>query len=296
MQKEPLISIIIPCYMQGEFLTETIQSVIKQTYKNWECIIINDGSTDNTETIVAKFLDTDSRLKYIYQEHKGVSRARNIGIENSNGKFIQFLDSDDIISEQKIERQVKALSVLGENSLSISSFNFLENQKLIPHRQKIFFTSQNYLNEIIKDWETELSIPIHCFLFNSSFFKEKKIRFNEVLKNNEDWDCWIEIFSLYPKVVFIDEQLAIYRLHDFNATRDRQKIKQGFLNAIKLNFEKFSKNSKEYYLLQKKYNLVKYGVNSRYTILSLLVSPFLILFNFTIRVLRFLKRKLKELL
>ena len=91
----PFFSIIIPTYNRGHVLGKTIQSVINQNFNDWELIVVDDGSTDNTKNIINDFSKNDSRIRYIYQDNQERSAARNNGIENSNGKYICFLDSDD---------------------------------------------------------------------------------------------------------------------------------------------------------------------------------------------------------
>ena len=103
-----LVSIIVPCYKQAQYLDEALQSVLDQTYENWECIIVNDGSPDNTKEIAQKWVAKDIRFKYIYQNNKGVSAARNLGISNANGIYILPLDGDDKISEKYIEEAIIA--------------------------------------------------------------------------------------------------------------------------------------------------------------------------------------------
>ena len=93
------ISVIVPCYQQGEYLSETLNSVLNQTYPYWECIIVNDGSTDNTKEVAALFCQKDNRFHYIEKENQGPSIARNTGINASQGEFILPLDADDIIAQ-----------------------------------------------------------------------------------------------------------------------------------------------------------------------------------------------------
>lgn len=94
----PLISVIVPCYNQAQYLEECLQSVLDQTYQNWECIIVNDGSSDDTEEIANKWSKNDERIKYIYKENEGLSSARNLGVKISLGEFIYFIDSDDSLN------------------------------------------------------------------------------------------------------------------------------------------------------------------------------------------------------
>ncbi|MCL4857446.1 MAG: glycosyltransferase, partial [Flavobacteriales bacterium] len=103
-----LASIIIPCYNAEKFIAETIESVLNQTYSNWELIIIDDGSKDNSSKIITSFL-ADSRIKYYYQENKGVSTARNNGISKVNGVYIAFLDADDVWTPTNLEEKINEL-------------------------------------------------------------------------------------------------------------------------------------------------------------------------------------------
>ena len=104
-----LVSIIIPCYNQGLFLEETLQSVFNQIYTDWECLIVNDGSDDNTEEIALNWTDKDSRFRYFLKKNEGVSSARNFGLHKAKGDFIQFLDSDDLIAEDKISLSIEPI-------------------------------------------------------------------------------------------------------------------------------------------------------------------------------------------
>ena len=110
MNTFPLISVIIPCYNQGNYLAETLDSVSSQTYPYWECIIVNDGSDDNTEQVAQEYIKKDSRFIYLSQENKGLSAARNYGILNSNGQYILPLDSDDLIAPTYLERAINAFA------------------------------------------------------------------------------------------------------------------------------------------------------------------------------------------
>ena len=94
----PLISVIVPCYNQAQYLDECLQSVLDQTYQNWECIIVNDGSPDHTEEIAKRWLEKDNRFRYIYKDNGGLSSARNAGIREAKGEYLFFLDSDDSLN------------------------------------------------------------------------------------------------------------------------------------------------------------------------------------------------------
>ena len=104
MNKQPKISVIIPCYNQALFLSESLESVISQTLPDWECIIVNDGSTDNSLSIANDYALRDSRIKVISQENSGPSAARNHGVQECRGEYILFLDGDNVIARDYIAR------------------------------------------------------------------------------------------------------------------------------------------------------------------------------------------------
>ena len=102
----PLVSVIVPCYKQAHFLPETLNAVLNQTYDNWECIIVDDGSPDNTIEVANSFILRDKRFKLVSQENQGLAMARNNGIAASRGYFILPLDSDDMIDSTYLEKAV----------------------------------------------------------------------------------------------------------------------------------------------------------------------------------------------
>lgn len=238
----PLVSIIIPAYNRARFLPETLNSALGQSVTDIECIVVDDGSTDNTKDIVANFCAHDHRVQYLRQENRGPSAARNYGLAVARGRFIQFLDSDDIITPNKLAQQLSQLDsqLDGSAGLSLSYCDYrycahddvnetASRDNLPPPR----FVMQRALWDIASRWETGFSIPMHCFLFDARFFRECGIRFDEELANHEDWDCWMRIFALDPKVFHIPEMLAIYRLHDDSICTDRMKLAVGFEKAIR---------------------------------------------------------------
>src|SRR6185369_4654551 len=104
-----LVSIIMPAYNAGKYIADSIRSVLAQTYSNWELIVVDDGSTDDTAAIVQDFTKREGRVRYIYQENGRLGKARNTGVRNSQGDLIAFLDSDDLWIETKLELQLRAL-------------------------------------------------------------------------------------------------------------------------------------------------------------------------------------------
>ena len=197
MNSTPLVSIIIPCYNQGIFLGDTLESVISQTYKNWECIIVNDGSTDNTEVVAMKYTKTDNRFKYIYQENKGLSATRNKGIGYSSGKYILPLDSDDKIGSSYIEKSVGIL----ENNPNI---------EIVYCDAELFGLSNGKWN--LPEFSLEKMLGENC-IFCSAFFRRETYDIVGGYKTNmkygfEDWDFWLSIIEKKKNIESLIQSLS----------------------------------------------------------------------------------------
>jgi glycosyltransferase involved in cell wall biosynthesis len=208
--KVPKVSVIVPCYNQAQYLDDALRSVFDQTYLDWECLIINDGSPDNTEAIAKKWVDLDTRFIYIYKENGGVSSARNLGIEKAQGEYLQFLDSDDFLVREKLELSFQQIIQNKELNLVISNFRmFLDNPEITSEPYCHLSAELLCFDSMLYRWNEIFSIPIHCGLFHSSLFES--IRFPEDLAAQEDWVVWVRIFKTGCNAVFLDKVLALYR-------------------------------------------------------------------------------------
>jgi glycosyltransferase involved in cell wall biosynthesis len=233
-----LVSVIIPSYNHARFLAEAVESVRAQTYPHWECLIIDDGSTDKTADIANRFVERDARIRYLSQSNRGVSAARNRGLDEAHGALVQFLDADDVILPEKLELQLSRRSAADELSVFSCGYRYsMSESVMIDDRRCHYLRKQLQAGGPVKDlaanWETGLSIPCHCFLFDARFFTEHGIRFDERLPNHEDWDCWMNIFSRAPRYQHLDEPLAVYRVSETSMSRNRKAMRRGFLRAVK---------------------------------------------------------------
>lgn len=222
-----LISIIVPCYNQAQYLSEALQSVLEQTHENWECIIVNDGSPDDTEVIAKRWLEKDSRFKYIYKENGGLSSARNVGLGISNGDYIQFLDSDDILECNKLQCQsqffYKNIDVL------ISGYRYFEdkegvsNLRIIGRNNFIPETIINYddTTDLKKLFDIKNPFVICAPLYKKSIF-HKIGNFDEQLNSLEDWDfnlrCAINDISFHH-IGYFPKSKVLVRLHENSMMR-----------------------------------------------------------------------------
>ena len=249
LSNKPVISIIVPCYNQGAFLYISLSSLINQTYTNWLCIIINDGSTDETEKVAKEYCAKDKRFKYYAKRNKGLSNTRNFGLKKATGDFIQFLDADDALLPEKLEKQLKEL-IEQNAALCICDYKKIkyENKQEMLHLYKSPFPNGDELNALILDWEVRFSIPCHCILFHRSLLSQK-IHFNETLPNHEDWAFWVELFMQKPKIVFLKQPLCIYYYFERSMSTQKELMKQGFIMAGKYLIKKIHKEKLNTHLI-----------------------------------------------
>ncbi len=191
------ISIVVPCFNYGHFLPKTLESVLKQSYSNWECIIIDDGSTDNTRNVARKYQELDERFKYAFQENKGLSAARNKGIELAVGDFFQFLDADDLIESNKLEIQLSFLIENPEVDIVYGDMlRFLSDQpdvrfKTRPQNDydwmpKTSGKGADLIHQLIIQNIMVVSAP----LIRSGVIQKTGV-FNTSLRSGEDWEYWL---------------------------------------------------------------------------------------------------------
>lgn len=201
MDSAPLVSVIMPTYNRATLIGESLDSLVSQTYENWECIIVDDGSTDQTKQVVNAYIVRDSRFHYFKKQNEGTAIARNYAVSRSQGTYILPLDSDDLIGDTYMEKAVKIFS---QN----------DNLSLVYSKAKKFGveTGEWHLPEFQFD-----KFLIYNMIFNSTLFKRKD--FDAVggymPKNRlEDWDLWIKILKLGGEIYQIPETLYYYRTHE----------------------------------------------------------------------------------
>lgn len=211
----PKVSIIVPCYNQAHYLDESLQSLLDQTYTNWECILVNDGSPDATEEIAKQWEARDSRFVYLYKENGGVSSARNLGIATAKADFILTLDADDKYEASFLE---KALAVLLAN-----------NEIGIVSSWGRYFTDEKRLH-VFKSTATSVT----DFLFHngvnngSSLFRKECWQqvsgYDENPENGyEDWEFFLRVCALGWNVHIIEEVLFFYRQNNSSRSAGMNK-------------------------------------------------------------------------
>ena len=233
------ISVIIPCYNQAHFLNDSVGSVLAQTYTNWECIIVNDGSTDNTEEVAKQLIKDDERFIYKKQINRGLPGARNAALELCTGDFIQLLDADDALHPQKLEKHLALIKKSGlskeDTIVSYSEYCYGDHNdiyKTYPAAINCRFPSDDPVKDIVLNWENKFSIPSHSFLFSANIFFKRGTRFDEGITTCEDIDCWIRIFQLQPHILFLEEKLAYYRDSHGSMSKNLEKVWKGHVQVM----------------------------------------------------------------
>jgi glycosyltransferase involved in cell wall biosynthesis len=222
-----LVSIIIPCYNQAAFIGKTLDNVLRQDYTNWECLIVNDGSTDDSMSVIAKYLHKDQRFRCFDRPNQGVSAARNFGLDQAAGDFIQFLDADDLIAEDKLS---KAIGIFEQTSVDVVCSNYVQFSETIANSLGTFSQLKDYdfsFENIARFWNGGFTIPIHCFIFKRTIIN--KLRFPVGLSAQEDWTLWLQIYEQNPTTYYLDEVQAFYRSNPMGRTQT-----SGFFNETLL--------------------------------------------------------------
>lgn len=233
----PMVSVIVPTYNYGRYIIDAVKSLQDQTYNNWECIIVDDGSTDTTKDIVRTLSYSDNRLKYIYQENQYQAVGKNTGLKTSQGDYIQFLDADDMLEPNKLENQVAFMEQ--HNSVDITYtdtryfptedssarwyFMHPDNAEWIP---KIKGSGTEIIKQIVNDNFLTINSPLirRAVLADVGNFDEK-------LKLVEDWDFWIRCCLKGKHIEYNnwDGSFALVRSHESSYSRNRQQVNESTL-------------------------------------------------------------------
>lgn len=213
-----MVSVIIPMYNSERYIGQTLESVLCQTYKYIEIIIIDDGSNDKSSLIIEKLVEEygDEKIKYYYQENSGVSVARNNGINKASGKYIAFLDSDDLWEKSKIEKQINLMEKKGAKFSYCGVIYWFENNNLKLNHKKSYKNSVTIENTVRHElwqlpwWPSE-------WIIEKKLIKDNKIMFTPNCNWGEDIEFLIKILS-FTKAYFLKENLLIYRIRDNSLT------------------------------------------------------------------------------
>lgn len=227
-----MVSVIIPVYNVEKYLDKCIESIINQTYKNLEIIIINDGSTDNSEDIIKKYIH-HSNIVYLKQKNKGISETRNIGVEIANGEFILFVDSDDYIEADCIEKAVNKIKETNSDMAIFGYRVFYENNK--SDKYKLYeIEDRVYTNLEVLDMIMNYKVKGFAWdkLYKKDLLKKYKFKF-EIGRYVEDWFPVFKQIYLSNKICFVNDALYNYQIRQNSISREKnEKLAEDYHFAI----------------------------------------------------------------
>ncbi len=264
-EKNSKITVVIPCYNQEKYISETLDSVLAQEFQDWSCIVVDDCSTDNSRSVVMEYVKRDSRIKYILQEKNGVSAARNRGINLADGEYILPLDGDDVISSNYMQLAMKTFEEAPEITLVYANaVKFgLENKKW-------------RLDEYSFD-KLKFGNSIYCSFFCRKADFDKVGGYDELMKRGfEDWELLLRLLNKDSIVHKLNEVCFYYRIKEVSHTTTSIKYKQEILDYIvKKNIDlylgdtnpivqaKKIRQAKKFSLIARFYLWLKYGKNKK---------------------------------
>ena len=229
---QPLVSVIMPTYNYAQFIGDAIESVINQTWQTWEMLIVDDGSTDNTKSVVQSYVSKDCRITYfaLGQNSGRAAVVRNHGISKSKGKYVAFLDSDDMWKPAKIEKQIELLEN-NDNIFLVYSRLIIRDgifSKIRPKRRKLrsgnvfipLFLSNNFIGNS--------TVMLRNTLNEDNFFFDTDIKLRAI----EDFALWLKI-AKKKQIAYIDEPLVVYREHGCNTSIGIRPFLLRYLQVVK---------------------------------------------------------------
>lgn len=253
MLDQPLVSIITPCFNNAAYIEETLKAIIMQDYQNWECIVIDDGSTDQSAKLIQEIAQKEPRIKYLYQANSGAAAARNNGIKNSKGKYILPIDGDDLIHPSYLSKGIPLLEAH-------------PNIKVVCCKVKMFGAKSK---EMILQPYSFKKLLIQNQLTVSSIYRrsdyDKTTGYDPKMFSSEDWEFWISLLKTGGEVRKIDETLLYYRRHANSKNKKnhnkRQILRKYVYQKHKELYSDLFDNPIELYLehqkFKKYYNLIR---------------------------------------
>lgn len=210
------ISILMPVYNSQEYLKNTVQDVINQSYKEWELILVDDGSKDNSKNICIELQKIDNRIRFINKENTGVSDTRNIALDNAKGKYIAFIDSDDSVHKDylkillsSIEKSKGQLAVCGFKERKSSTNGQIEELSRVFYPKEVI--AMKDMKDLIMDFgNSGLLNPLWNKLYSREIIEENNIRFKEDIETGEDFIFNLQYFRIIKKICFSKKELYYY--------------------------------------------------------------------------------------
>lgn len=245
-----MVSIIVPTYNREKLLPRAVESVLRQTYQDWELLVVDDGSTDNTKEIIKKYCDKDCRIHYFHKENGGQGSARNLGIRNAQGTYVAFLDSDDEWLPEKLQEQVSVLEQHGEYDFCYTA-DIVRDEKTGATEIKRWKHADDL--PFMKLAGIAVSVPSsHCYR-KSAFEKIGLFDEDKRLIGLEDNDWSVRGYSL--KGYYLDDALTLYHVHEGQITKENmsgrlERSISGLTYILEKNLSIIARNKKAFVFRQ----------------------------------------------
>ncbi len=229
-----LISIIIPCYNGEKFLKDALASVLWQTYTNWECILVDDGSTDGTAEVFGNFVQKDQRFRYFRQNNSGPSSARNNGIDKAKGEFIQFLDADDVILPGRLEHCLKIFEQSNQTDVVYTDYMTFQSghgySRILPAKMPY---GEDPIRSFLFENNRTFVVLIHTLMFRKEAISQNTFNTN-LHSHAEDIECWVRMAVNGIRFHFLDQILSIYRYTEHSLGSDEVKLLSAKIEVLRL--------------------------------------------------------------
>lgn len=239
-----LVTIIVPIYNVEKYLNECIESILNQTYKNIEVVLVDDGSTDNSDEIIDEYTKKDSRIVAIHKKNEGVSSARNDGLKIARGEYICFADADDILMEDYVEYMYNMIERdKSDIALTKKMFSNFNNKQIKNDKQEIYSGEDTAIDIMLYN----IPIGVYCKMFKKNFIEKENIRFLSDIYIGEGFNFNVKAFQKAQKVSIGYRKIYFYRRNnETSATTifSYEKWKNG-LKAIDVIKDNFSIKSKK---------------------------------------------------
>lgn len=230
-----MVSVVVPCFNYARFLDQCIESLARQSYERWECVIVDDGSTDATPQICLRLSRADPRVRFLRQDNSGLSAARNAGIRLSRGEFVQFLDADDLLEPDKLKVQVQFLHDHADTDIVVGGAAFFtaraqSKPRVWSSRSTMACPAAAQAGAFLAELVNENFFPVNAVLMRRSVFDSEGL-FDSSLRAREDWDLWLRCALRGHRFAFVsaERDRALVRQHGANMSAARQLM---FTTAI----------------------------------------------------------------
>ena len=227
-----MVSVIVTCYNQAHCITNTLESIVAQTYTNWECIIVDDGSEDDSAAVINDFIKDNTRFTYLFQDNQGVSVARNTGFKLASGNFVNFLDGDDTFLPNKLKEQVQVFEDNPEIAVCICDHQFYLEKKEVYKYYEFEKLTIKPLEQIFFKWHNGVAFPPHAALYKRSIWKKVELPFPEDYNYRcEDWVFNVLVALKDKNYYMLDKVLCNYHIGDENYTNNTKSLATAAIKA-----------------------------------------------------------------